>query len=990
MAVFYPNNEDEIIQMTHLANERGFYFIAHGGGTGLTGGCVPLRKRTMIMSLQEMCEIKDVEIDTRGFAKIWTQAGSNTKKVMDKASEAGFFHAVDPASNKGCTVGGNLANGAGGASAFEFGTAIDNVLEYRQVLPDGTQIHARRLEPSPEFRGQIQDDQELVFEISTLFQGETIIQETRHSGNHFRREGLAKDVMNKVLGGIPGIQKEGTDGVITDICWALHEKPEYSFTVFIETSSFAEGDSFVQAIIKERFKENHLDFRILKLEQWDKTYAEVIDQPCTPESTFVIDIGSNDPWVLDQVKMFLEGFTSNGNLKIQMETFEEKREHLWHYRHQLKKISAETNGFKLNEDIVINIKYYKEFAEQFTGLKKDYQDRWKDLQPGLQEKYGEHYENKDMIIAYHAHYGDGNVHVNIPVHSQFPEMMELAHDFLKDLFEVVDYRFQGSATGEHGVGLTKKDTILQAKPEYYDHLLEGVHNRQKVDRNRVCHPGALDPNHHPHIFTPSHQKIIDQLYLHVRLTEDYLREHPDAEALIKYSPDILHIMIETFESVRRCIRCGSCRPECSFYRPDLTPQESIMSPREKNLILRGWIMMFAEHLFYDDSNLLPAEQWMDLKDVLNACSGCGRCAPACPAGIDMKEVVENIKIIIAKISQKNGDIRIHPWISRLVEKIMYGLNGEDLVHYPARLEKFFNLAGMGEKGRRISGFPDQDSPLFSRGDSLLELSKKNGKGMLIQKENISHHGPAKMFFPGCAENFVEKETAKAVVYLLTEAGHQVLIPGEQLCCGHPAEFEGKDIRELTRFNANRINDLKHVIYAKGMPLELLVNCGSCRQTLEKYMQEHLYELGIKDVMLTVFDTLSLQQQHKIRNVLGSESIGYKIPCHAGDDSNVIEELRKLEAAVQTDEECCGMVGHRNISDQVPFHTRVLDRAKKYEDHKITTMVSSCSGCTRANAEVSTKCSHPFQTKTTPVFIADALSHDWRKRVAERIGNAKII
>ncbi|MCK5347541.1 MAG: 4Fe-4S dicluster domain-containing protein, partial [Candidatus Heimdallarchaeota archaeon] len=416
-----------------------------------------------------------------------------------------------------------------------------------------------------------------------------------------------------------------------------------------------------------------------------------------------------DPVVLERAKSFLLEFAANVSLIIQIETDDEKRESLWHYRHQLKKISAETNGFKLNEDIVINIKYYKEFAQQFTGLKKYYQDQWKNMQSGLQEKYGDYYESKNLVIAYHAHYGDGNVHVNIPVHSQYPEMMELAHDFLKDLTEIVDYQFKGSATGEHGVGLTKKDTILKVRPEYYDHLLEGVHNRQKIDRNRVCHPGALDPNHHPHIFTPSHQKIIDQLYLHVQRTENYVIENPDTEESIKYSPDILYLMIETFESVRRCIRCGSCRPECSFYRPDLTPHELIMSPREKNLILRGWIMMFAEHLFYGDSNLLPPEQWMDLKDVLKACSGCGKCAPACPAGIDMKEVVENIKTIIDKISRKNGDIRINPWISRLVEKIMYGLNGDDLVHYPKRLVNFFSLTRAGELGHKISGFPRQDS-----------------------------------------------------------------------------------------------------------------------------------------------------------------------------------------------------------------------------------------------------------------------------------------
>jgi hypothetical protein len=85
-----------------------------------------------------------------------------------------------------------------------------------------------------------------------------------------------------------------------------------------------------------------------------------------------------------------------------------------------------------------------------------------------------------------------------------------------------------------------------------------------------------------------------------------------------------------------------------------------------------------------------------------------------------------------------------------------------------------------------------------------------------------------------------------------------------------------------------------------------------------------------------------------------------------------------------------MVGHRNISDSIPFHALVRDRANKFEDNRMTTMVSSCSACTRANVEVFSKLSQPFQAKTTPVFIADALSHDWREYAAERIRNAQIV
>ena len=162
-------------------------------------------------------------------------AGVVTRRAMDLASNAGLEFATDPTSADACCIGGNVAMNAGGKKAVLWGTAIDNLASWRMVDPDGNWVEVERLDHN---LGKIHDVDTARFKISRFLsnerieEGETEVLEI--PGASFRKSGLGKDVTDKFLSGLPGIQKEGCDGLITSATFILHKMPQHIRTICLE------------------------------------------------------------------------------------------------------------------------------------------------------------------------------------------------------------------------------------------------------------------------------------------------------------------------------------------------------------------------------------------------------------------------------------------------------------------------------------------------------------------------------------------------------------------------------------------------------------------------------------------------------------------------------------------------------------------------------------------------------------------------------------
>ncbi len=149
--VLTPDSEDEMAGLVKGCIELGLTIIPRGGGTGYTGGAIPLTPMSAVINTEKLNELGEVEMTMlpgvdREYATIYTGAGVVTKRVSDAAEKAGFVFAVDPTSAEASCIGGNIAMNAGGKKAVLWGTALDNLASWRMVDPNGDWLEVTRLD----------------------------------------------------------------------------------------------------------------------------------------------------------------------------------------------------------------------------------------------------------------------------------------------------------------------------------------------------------------------------------------------------------------------------------------------------------------------------------------------------------------------------------------------------------------------------------------------------------------------------------------------------------------------------------------------------------------------------------------------------------------------------------------------------------------------------------------------------------------------------
>ena len=237
--VLTPDTEAEMAGLVKGCIELGLTIVPRGGGTGYTGGAIPLTWKSAVINtekLEAMTEVEMVSLPGLGqpVATVWTEAGVVTQRVADAAERGGYVFAVDPTSAEASCIGGNIAMNAGGKKAVLWGTALDNLASWRMVTPEAQWLEVTRLNHN---LGKIHDVEVASFELRTFdASGKKLLNTERLDipGSTFRKEGLGKDVTDKFLAGLPGIQKEGCDGLITSARWVVHRMPSYTRTVCLE------------------------------------------------------------------------------------------------------------------------------------------------------------------------------------------------------------------------------------------------------------------------------------------------------------------------------------------------------------------------------------------------------------------------------------------------------------------------------------------------------------------------------------------------------------------------------------------------------------------------------------------------------------------------------------------------------------------------------------------------------------------------------------
>ncbi|HUH87331.1 MAG TPA: DUF3683 domain-containing protein, partial [Pusillimonas sp.] len=149
--VLTPDTEDEIAELVRACIALDLTIIPRGGGTGYTGGAIPLTWRSVVINTEKLDTLAAVEaVQLPGVEQpvttVLAGAGVVTRRVADAAEAAGYVFAVDPTSADASCVGGNVAMNAGGKKAVLWGTALDNLAWWRMVDPQGDWLEVTRMD----------------------------------------------------------------------------------------------------------------------------------------------------------------------------------------------------------------------------------------------------------------------------------------------------------------------------------------------------------------------------------------------------------------------------------------------------------------------------------------------------------------------------------------------------------------------------------------------------------------------------------------------------------------------------------------------------------------------------------------------------------------------------------------------------------------------------------------------------------------------------
>jgi FAD/FMN-containing dehydrogenase/Fe-S oxidoreductase len=710
--VLTPDSEAEMAALVAGCIELGLTIIPRGGGTGYTGGAVPLVWNSAVINTEKLEALRGVEMLRlpglhHEVATVFSEAGVVTQRVADLAEQHGYVFAVDPTSAEASCIGGNVAMNAGGKKAVLWGTALDNLASWRMVTPQAKWLEVVRLNHN---LGKIHDVELASFELRYFDATGKKLERTERldiPGRVFRKEGLGKDVTDKFLAGLPGIQKEGCDGLITSARWIVHRMPKAVRTVCLEffgnpkeaVPSIVEIKDFLSASTQEGKAIlaglEHLDDRYLKA----VGYSTKSKRGGLPKMVLIGDIVGDDE---DEVARATSEVVRIANARS---------------GEGFVAIAKHTNAFKINEDVVIPLERMGEYT---LGIERI------NIELSLRNKL-EFVDKLQGFFAGNLPLGKSDDASEIASSELLEDRVQQAQALLAQVRELwqgwldgIETHFEALQT--HALRASWKRQIqkpLQALfsgAAFAPILLEAQRLHGEVLRGRVwvaLHMHAGDGNVHTNIpvnsdnyamLQTAHEAVARIMKLARSLNgvisgehgigitkleflsddelagfTDYKRRidpegrfnkgkllRPGTDKDIVYA-DLTNAYTPSFglmgheslimqrsdigaisDSIKDCLRCGKCKPVCATHVPRAN---LLYSPRNKILATS----LLIEAFLYEEQTRrgISVKHWEEFEDVADHCTVCHKCASPCPVNIDFGDVSMNMRNLLRKMGQKS-------------------------------------------------------------------------------------------------------------------------------------------------------------------------------------------------------------------------------------------------------------------------------------------------------------------------------------------------
>lgn len=316
---------DDVAQVLEVAANANCCVTPRAAGTGKSGGAIPIQGG-IVLSLSGMNRIKEIDRH-EGIAVV--EPGVILEDLQRAVEAEGLFYPPDPNSLDKCTLGGNVAENAGGPRAFKYGVTRDYVLGLDVVLMGGTRLHV---------------------------------------GRRTRKGVTGYDVTALLVG------SEGTLGVIGDITLKLIPKPPIVMALMVMFADVRRAAAAVTTIGEAGVQARCIE--ILDSLTLGAMRAAGHQFPPAANALLFIELDGDEASCLRQADMTSEACTKAGAVEVLVATDDEQRERLWKTRREMSHVVKKLTRHKFSEDIVVPRSRMAELLERTERCTERERVRW--------------------------------------------------------------------------------------------------------------------------------------------------------------------------------------------------------------------------------------------------------------------------------------------------------------------------------------------------------------------------------------------------------------------------------------------------------------------------------------------------------------------------------------------------------------------------------------------------------------------------------------
>ncbi|MVA99601.1 FAD-binding protein [Nitratireductor sp. CAU 1489] len=417
LVVVLPETTAQVARILKYCNERNVRVVPRGSGTSLSGGALPLEDAVLLV-MSRFNRVLDIDYANRA---VIAQPGVTNLAITHAVEQDGFYYAPDPSSQIACSIGGNVAENAGGVHCLKYGLTANNVLGVEMVLMSGEVV--------------------------------------RLGGSHLDAEGY--DLLGLMTG------SEGLLGVVTEITVRILKKPEAARAMLVGFSSSEAAGQCVADIIGAGIVPGGMEMMDGPAIRAAEDFVQA-GYPLDVEALLIVELDGPGPEI-DHLIGEVEAIAAkNGAVTSRISTSEEERLSFWAGR----KAAFPAVG-RISPD------YYcmdgtiprKALPTVLAGMRQ------------LSQKYG-------LGVANVFHAGDGNLHPLILYDANNPGELEKAEEFGADILRLC-VKVGGVLTGEHGVGVEKRDLMGEMFSD--TDLDQQMRVKCAFDPQHLLNPGKVFP-----------------------------------------------------------------------------------------------------------------------------------------------------------------------------------------------------------------------------------------------------------------------------------------------------------------------------------------------------------------------------------------------------------------------------------------------------------------------------------------------------------------